>query len=262
MYLKLTAKSDSLMRAVDIHVLLPYHDGYEGPKPPYRTVYFLPGYSANAEEILFSLPMRQMSALTGLAVVIPDGENSFYTDHPERLTCHGVFAGQELPAITRKMLPCLSAKREDTYLAGISMGGYGAMMLALRFPELYSRVALLSPAVEPEDLFAVKAGSSDPAMAPLMDSLMGGMQRYTDDPVLNLRRAVEQAAAGGRGVPPLWMCCGTEDALVGAACNRFSAFLRDNNIPHSYVQGRGEHDLLYWDEHLEEAFRFLSGQVS
>ena len=50
-----------------------------------------------------------------------------------------------------------------------------------------------------------------------------------------------------------------DKVVIGAACNRFSTFLTEKNIPHSYVQGKGEHDLLYWDEHLEEAFRFLAG---
>ena len=260
MYLKLTAKSDALMRAADIYVILPYHDGYESPEPPYRTLYFLPGYSANAEEIIFSLPMRQMSVLSGIAIVVPDGENSFYTDHPERLTRSGTFAGEELPAITRKLLPCLSSRREDTFIGGISMGGYGAMMLALRYPDLYSRAVLLSPAVEPDDLFAEKPDPPGVSMASLMDSLMGGQKKYAADPVLNLRRAVESTLSDGRKVLPLWMCCGTEDALVGAACDRFSAFLDEKKIPHPYVRGQGGHDLIYWDEHLEEAFRFLAGQ--
>ena len=55
------------------------------------------------------------------------------------------------------------------------------------------------------------------------------------------------------------MCCGEEDTLVGPACEHFSAYLTSLGIAHDFVRGHGGHDLMYWDEHLEEGFRFLRG---
>ena len=114
MYIRTTFKSKMLMRAVDVRVFLPFHDGYPDTPAPFPTLYFLPGYSANAEEIVTCLPMRQMSAKYGVAIVIPDGENSFYSDHPERASLHGSFVEKELVDVTRALFPQLSRRREDT----------------------------------------------------------------------------------------------------------------------------------------------------
>ena len=121
MYLRISFKSQMLGRGVTAHAFLPFHDGYEDTPAPYPTLYFLPGYSANAEELATLLPLRRFSAEYGVAVIIPDGENSFYTDHPERCALFSSYVGDELVRVTRRMLPCLSTRREDTWIGGISM---------------------------------------------------------------------------------------------------------------------------------------------
>ena len=258
MYLTLTAKSASLMRAVTVHVLLPYHDGYPDMPAPYPTLYFLPGFSSNAEEIMFALPMRQMSALYGTAIVIPDGENSFYADHPERAQNYATFVSQELPEITRHLLPCLSSDPAMTYIGGISMGGYGALIHGLNHPDRFSRMLLYSPAAEADLLLTTHPGTAGAVPAELMDTLLSGKAVYDASPALNPLLAADQCRTSGT-VPPIWMCCGEEDTLVGPACEHFSAYLTGLGIAHDFVRGHGGHDLMYWDEHLEEGFRFLRG---
>ena len=82
----------------------------------------------------------------GVAVVVCDGENSFYTDDEQRGAMFSRYVGQELVEVTRSVLP-LSRRREDTYIAGISMGGYGALINGLRYPDTFGRIAMLSPAL-------------------------------------------------------------------------------------------------------------------
>lgn len=120
--IKLDFKSAALARGVTVNIILP-NDGMAGPvRPPYRTVYFLPGYSAGGMEILTYLRFRAHAELKGLAVVIPEGENAFYQDYPQRSALYSTYVGQELADVTRSLLP-LSPRREDTYIGGISMGG-------------------------------------------------------------------------------------------------------------------------------------------
>ena len=261
MYMKVTAKSVSLQRAADFHVILPFHDGYPDRERPYPTLYFLPGYTGNAEELVFTLPLRQMSALYGIAVVIPDGENAFYTDHPERAACMGEYAGDELVRITRRLFSCLSRNREDTYIGGISMGGYGAFVLGLHYRETFSKLALFSPAAEPDRLLSPEmqdvTGSVPSA---LFETLLGGSAVYGGSVRLNPVKAVEAYRREGRALPPVWMCCGKQDQLVGDACVRFRDYLLDAGAGLAWEDGPGEHDLIYWDDHLESAFRFLAGQ--
>ena len=262
MYMKVTAKSHSLQRSADFHVILPYHDGYRDTGRPYPTLYFLPGYSGNAEEIIFTLPLRQMSALYGIAVVIPDGENAFYTDHPERANCMGQYAGDELVRISRRLFPCLSPEREQTFIGGISMGGYGAVVLGLHYRETFSRLALFSPAVEPDRLLSgEKQNVEGTVPASLFDSLLGGSRVYAASDRLNPVRAVERCVAEGKPLPDFWMCCGEQDLLVGDSCARFRETLLRAGVYLVWETGPGEHDLMYWDRHLESAFRFLAGCI-
>ena len=260
MYIKATAKGQSLMRGTDFHVILPYHDGYPDAARPYPTLYFLPGFSCNAEEIVFALPLRQMSARYGVAVVVPDGENAFYTDHPARAASMGRYAGEELVGITRRLFPCLSGRREDTWLGGISMGGYGAAVLGLQYAALYSRLVLFSPAIEADTLLLDAPDSPAALPSSLFETLFGNRDAYLASPRLNPYRAVEAFLREGRELPDIWMCCGNEDPAVSDMCRRFDAWLDQNRVPHQSVFAGGTHDYLFWDAHLEEAFAFLCGR--
>ena len=97
---------------------------------------------------------RKYAQGLNLAVVMPNVHLSFYTD-----MAHGgkywQFISEEVPAIVRDMFP-LSARREDNFVAGLSMGGYGAFKLALTYPERYAAAASLSGAVDINDVVRVK----------------------------------------------------------------------------------------------------------
>lgn len=140
--------STMMARHVTVKVIIPFDIAdLLGYKQPFPTLYFLPGYSANAESIVSSTILAERAAAKGFAVVIPDGENSFYVDQPDINTFYERFVVEELVSVTRKLLP-ISDKQEDTYIGGISMGGYGCMMLASRHPETFSKVLALSPATK------------------------------------------------------------------------------------------------------------------
>ena len=257
MYIRTTFKSKMLMRAVDVRVFLPFHDGYPDTPAPFPTLYFLPGYSANAEEIVTCLPMRQMSAKYGVAIVIPDGENSFYSDHPERASLHGSFVEKELVDVTRALFPQLSRRREDTYIGGISMGGYSAAVHGLHAPGTFSRILMLSPAIEADKLFRPEDDGKEGAVpSSLFDSLLGGAQVYRDSS-MNPRKAVADLKAAGAQIPGMYMCCGLQDALVYDACQSFRACLAELNVPLTYVESDGEHTVPYWDGQLDGCFAFL-----
>ena len=144
-FLQIDYKSEALMRGVNIKVILP-SDGMAGKwEPPYKTLYLLPGYSATATELITYLGLRGQSELKGIAIVLPDGENLFYQDLPDRMTFYSTYVGKELVEVTRKMLP-LSTKREDTFIGGISMGGYGALYNGFKYRDTFSKVVAFSPA--------------------------------------------------------------------------------------------------------------------
>ena len=256
MYIRATVKSKMLMRATDVHVFLPFHDGYPDTKVPFKTLYFLPGYSANAEEIATCLPMRQMSAKYGIAIVIPNGEDSFYADHPERATLYGRFVEEELVEITRKLFPQLSDKREDTFIGGISMGGYGAAVHGMHGHKTFSKILMLSPAIDVEQLFEVRLEGEKVFSGSMMESMLGGKQAYTNS-FMNPRKAVADLKAAGADIPQMYMCCGMQDPLVYDACVSFKDYLAEQNVSLEYVESEGLHDIPYWDGQLEDCFAFL-----
>ena len=256
MYIRATFKSKMLMRAVDVRVFLPFHDGYPNTPAPFKTLYFLPGYSANAEEIATCLPMRQMSAKYGVAIVIPDGENSFYSDHPERATLHGSFVEKELVEVTRALFPQLSHKREDTFIGGISMGGYGAAVHGLHGHETFSRILMLSPAIDAEQLLSLELEGEKVFSGCMLDSMFFGKKAY-EESFMNPRKAIADLKAEKADIPKMYMCCGKQDPLVYDVCVSFRDYLAEQDVPLTYVESDGLHMVPYWDEQLEACFEFL-----
>ena len=257
MYIKATAKSKTLMRGADFHVILPYHDGYPDAKRPYPTLYFLPGFSASAEEIAFALPLRQMSALYGVAVVVPDGENAFYTDHPDQAFRMGEYAGKELVEITRKMFPCLSHEREDTFIGGISMGGYGALINGLRFADTFSKIAMLSPALGFKRQDDEPTPGSPSPKGELLATL-GTWEEYRGS-YRDYSWAAAEAAKSPEAMPDMFLACGKSDGLITPA-KEFATQMESLHTPLAWYEAEGGHDHTFWKQALTPMFRFLTGK--
>ena len=257
MYLRFSVKSVCLQKTMEVHALLPFGDGYPDTPAPWPTLYFLPGYSGNAEELLYALPLRKFSAKTGIAVVLSDGDNSFYTDHPERSASYRQFFGEELVAVSRRLIPGLSARREDTFIGGITMGGYSACITGLTRPETFSRIAMLSPAIDAEDLLLSDRpplpGSSPPSV---FDAIFGTRENYHTavfDPLIRIAEMKEQQIP----LPRMFACCGNEDVLVRKAYDRFVRELSEMEVPLMHEESPGIHDYPYWDTQIGRAFDFL-----
>lgn len=252
-YLKLQYMSAALSGMTTVHVYLPT-DAMTGSvtEPPFKTVYFLPGYSNDAVNMMSYLGLRRECELKGIAIVIPDGNNSFYVDHPERMSNYSTFAGKELVDITRKLLP-LSHKREDTYIGGISMGGYGALYNGLRFRETFSKIIALSPAVSIYDLIC---GHDFMFPEGIFTNACGSREEYLESE-LNLDKFYTEVSKDE--IPDLYFCCGQQDGLVVDAVNRFEQVLNKQGVKHIYRKGDGNHELDYWERHLDDAFSFLAG---
>lgn len=251
-FLQIEFMSRALGRSVEVKALLPSDHMAGNFQPPYRTLYFLPGYSASAMQLITYLGLRGQCELKGVAIVLPDGENLFYQDMPGRRTLYSTYVGQELVRETRRLLP-LSDRREDTFLGGISMGGYGALYNGIRFRETFSRVAAFSPAADP---YALLDGASPEFSGEQLDGIFGGREKYRGggtDPVSLWCGAPEEER------PALFLCCGSDDAAVRPAVERFESALREKTVAHTFRGGRGGHEFAYWEKQLDPAFSFLTG---
>ena len=112
---------------------------------PTKTIYLLNGYSNSSTEWLLGGNIRFMADRFNLAMILPNGENSFYTNGPGTGRRFGDYIGIDLVNFTRERFG-LSDKREDTFIGGISMGGYGALRNGFAYPDTFSKIIAMSPA--------------------------------------------------------------------------------------------------------------------
>jgi S-formylglutathione hydrolase FrmB len=191
---------------------------------------------SNVERYVADLP---------LIVVMPDAGRSFYCDAVEG-PAYGQALGEELPAMIRQWFPT----RPGWAITGLSMGGYGALRLALTYPETFTSAASISGALA----FGHYYGWDT-----------------KDDFGREFRRVLGAEPVGGPADlfslvttadprPALWIDCGTEDFLLSSN-HAFRDHLAANEISHEYSENPGEHTWDYWDEHVQRAIAFHRRQL-
>jgi putative tributyrin esterase len=225
------------------------------PRPPMKTIYLLHGFSGICGDWSFGSRVQELSARLNIAVVMPSGENSFYLDDADKGELFGGYVGRELVEFTRSLFG-LPAGREDTYIGGFSMGGFGALRNGLKYRETFGGIVALSSALIVRQVSAMRPGYENPiAKYEYYRRVFGEPERVLgsdkDPEALALRIKRE-----GATFPRIYMACGTEDFLLQE--NRaFRDFLAAAGIPHDYREGPGQHDFAFWDRHLEAAMEWM-----
>ncbi len=224
---------------------------------PAKTLYLLHGHGNNNDEWLAGSSIRDFAYIYNLTVIMPCGENSFYLNQPGARRNYANYVGQELVEYTRKVFG-LSDKREDTFVGGLSMGGFGALHTGLEFADTFGKIMALSSALIIHDIAGMKKGGSDA-------SGIGDYEYYRSifgdlDELLTSRNNPEQIIrdlkAEGKAIPDIYMACGTEDFLLEN--NRdFIAFLKEEQVPVEYKEGPGTHDFRFWNPYLEKAVQWM-----
>jgi len=254
--------SKTLFRTVPIQVILPIDKFTRRGEPvredkPFKTLYLLHGLLGNYTDWVSFTRIQKWAEQKNLAVVMPSGDNSFYINQPSAgiNNKYGEFIGQELIEITRKMFP-LSHKREDTYIAGLSMGGYGAIRNGLKYHETFSCIAGLSSAVHIlENIVNVQNRNIE-----YEESLYGPLSEAvnSDRNPRVLVQTINDKIKSGEKVefPKIFMACGTEDSLIDV--NRtFRDFFKENGLDVTYYEEAGGHDWDFWDKYIYEVLEWL-----
>lgn len=186
----------------------------------------------------------------GLAVVMPAGGLSFYSNMVSGQR-FGDFFENELPGIARSFFP-LSDKREDNFIAGLSMGGYGTMRLALAHPERYAAAASLSGVLDIAEL----CESAEPWRRSMMATVFGDKLDGLRGSDFDLLHLLKKHLTAGTDLPRLYACCGAQDFLIEH--NRtFDAFCREQGVPLRYVENQGAHEWSYWDRMIQDVLAWL-----
>ena len=194
-----------------------------------------------------------------MAVVMPSGDNAFYVDQPWAGNMYGEFIGQELVELTRRMFP-LSNKREDTFIGGLSMGGYGAMRNGLKYCDTFGYIVALSGALLVED-FPNRTNESPMFMErrDYVESLFGDLDKVIESDK-NPKYLVKQILKEGKEMPKIYMACGEDDSLLGVNKDMY-AFLKENGADVQFEIGPGAHEWDFWDRYLKKAIDWLPVEV-
>lgn len=244
--------SETLNLTCGAHVLLP-QGKTRAQEREIPVLYLLHGYSDDHTMWMRrSAVERHVDAVApGFAVVMPAVDHSFYTDmaHGNR---YWTYVSRELPAIMGSMFP-LSQRREDTFVAGLSMGGYGALKLALNQPERFLACASFSGACD-------MAGRKDEidlndAFTREMMDVFGTENDFIGS--INDLNHVAGKLPGSANIPRIYMSCGTKDFLYENNL-RFLERLRSLGLPveWSAVPDR-EHTWDFWDEQIFVALKWF-----
>ena len=252
--------SKSLSRQVTVNAIVPVGKFYMPGMPvrekkPFKALYLFHGIFGNYTDWVVGSRIAQWAEERNLAVIMPSGDNSFYVDHEKSGAMYGDFYGRELVEVTRELFP-LSDKREDTFVAGLSMGGYGALRTGLKYHETFGAIAALSGALVLDG--AVKSTNDTPTIIgrrSYYESIFGDLDKLmgSDKDPKALATAIKTS---GAAFPAMYICCGTEDFLIDANRN-FHQFLQENGAEHTYVEGPGGHTWEYWDEYILKVLDWL-----
>lgn len=232
------------------------------PDKKYPVLYLLHGHSddhtAYVRKGITEILVRDLD----LIVVMPNAHRGFYANAKQG-HLYEDFITKELPVVIENYFPA-SSRREDRYIAGLSMGGYGALKLALSHPELYVAAASMSGALRPNTeenpetrkIFAV------PDMFDNLRCVFGTKEEYenSENDLFYMARKVNDSAGEK---PRIFQCCGTEDPLIED--NRALRDLFQNElhqIDYQYQESPGVHNWFYWNKALADILEFLGFQVN
>ena len=254
-FLRVNFYSDVLAQATEMNVILPEgiqsctsmeSNGIQGDFP---VLYLLHGYNGDESVWFRYSAIERYAGKYPLAIVMPRGNHGFYANSPETSYAYYTFITEELPKKVQHFFP-ISKRREDTFIAGLSMGGYGTLRAALGRCDLYAAAASLSGFVDPS--FAYDAAMMrDHSLRSLGADANIAQERDND-----LIPLLEKRVAQGAKLPKLYLTCGTEDRLYQQNLN-FKAACERLGVDLGFDEQHGVHDWIYWDRTIQDVLAFL-----
>jgi putative tributyrin esterase len=250
-FLRIDHVPEAVKVNLPLYMVLPGPGEMRGiPVARRKVLYLLHGLSDDGSAWQRYTCIEPMAALYGLVVVMPSVGRSFYTDQPNGQDYFS-YLTEELPRYLGQVFG-LSPRREDTLIAGNSMGGYGAFKAAFLRPELYSAAASFSGVLS---LAFITSHPDDPRR-PEFEYLFGDLGRLAGsehDPAVWLKQASQTPSR----LPRLYSVCGRQDDLYPLNV-QFNAACQALGIPLNYHEEDGFHDWFFWNTHIQ---RFLAANL-
>ncbi|MBE7042954.1 MAG: hypothetical protein E7399_05610 [Ruminococcaceae bacterium] len=237
-HMTITRKSGALGRETQLHILAPNGT----VETPLKVLYLLHGLSDDSTCWTRFTSLESILRDAECVVVMPEGGRSFYNDTPYR-ECYFTYLTQELPKWIQFMFP-ISKKREDTFIAGQSMGGYGSLKAALTYPEQYGGVAVLSSVCDVRRHFEDESLPVKVAFGEKPD--WSSLDLYT----------LAEKANFAPEKPKIYQWCGMSDFLYEDN-KKFQTHMESLSFDYHFCEGEGDHMWKYWDKEVVKALSFL-----
>lgn len=265
--LNVNFRSGCLMRNVGFWMILPnevgmlpkealpeFVAGNKNYERPMKVLYLLHGFGGDMNDWMLGVSIQEIALKYHLAVVMPSGENSFYLNGCGVACAYEDYVGKELVDYTRRTFG-LSARKEDTFIGGLSMGGFGSIHTGLKYPETFGKIFGLSSALIIHNICGMKPGE----VSGFFDyeyyrRTFGDLDRLKDSEN-NPEYVIDRRIKAGEHIQPIFMACGTEDFLLKE--NRaFKDFLTERNLDVTYLEDTGKHDWEFWGKCIEPAVKW------
>lgn len=250
--------SESLLRTVNVNVILPV-DKIQMPdkdvapvlqQGKFKTLYLLHGIFGSQVDWINGTCLQRWAEERNLAVVMPAGDNHFYIDHPITHENYGQFVGKELVELTRRIFP-LSHRKEDTFIGGLSMGGYGALRNGLKYHDTFGYIAALSAAALVDYRDNIVPFLSEA----MLTHIFGDMEqaRYSDNSLCHL---MQENRCSGCNDQKIYLGCGLSDPLQ-THTNQLYRDLMANGYEVTAEYGEGAHEWDFWNRYIQRVINWL-----
>jgi S-formylglutathione hydrolase FrmB len=248
-------KSELIGQVLPYNALLPV--GYAESNKRYPVLYLLHGLFGRYDDWVTRTNLAQYATNYDLIIITPEGHDSWYTDSD------GTATDKYESYFIRELISDVDARfrtikdRRARGVAGLSMGGYGALKQGLKHPEQFAFAASLSGALDPTTRTDDHPGFAWDILRPSINAVFGprnSQTRMTND-LHQIARGLSASQIGS--LPYLYFDCGLEDGFL--ATNRELAdILLSKKIPHQYRQLPGGHNWAYWDQQVREVLRLYA----
>lgn len=238
--------SKTLELHMNMDVILPERTP---PKDGWPVLYLLHGLSDDHTGWQRRTSIERYAEVYDLCVVMPTTFRGFYTDAVRAGGKHFTHITKDVPEVVKNLFH-VTEKQEDTFAAGLSMGGYGALKLGLLYPEHYAAVATLSGAIDIVSIMENENEHRDEFMP-----IFGENPRGTEN---DLFAQSEELAIREKGLTKrlaIYQCCGTEDFLFEDNRRYRDKFLDKLNL--KYEEWSGVHDWAFWDVAIKKTLAWL-----
>jgi S-formylglutathione hydrolase FrmB len=248
-------RSQLINRTLPYNVILP-PDYRQSRTTRYPVLYLLHGLSGHYSDWLTRTNVADYAAHYRLIVVMPEGNDGWYTDSAT------VPNDKYESYILKDLIPDVQKRyrtietRFGRGIAGLSMGGYGALKFGLKFPASFIFAASISGAIE-APAWAEKDLPNTGAMRDSVLSVFGAVGSETRK--ANDIFAIVRVLPANRvaTLPYFYLDCGTEDGLFSAS-PQFAALLHEKKVPHEFRELPGDHNWAYWDQQVQEVLKIAA----